>query len=473
MFAKIRVWNQALCVFVIFCFLIAQSGTLFSYQRQPAQKTDKVLKTPTGISGVLNDPNGKPIENGLLLVTNEELDILYGEAISSEKPLGKFQITEVPSGKELYVYSFHPEFPGAIDFQKVYLRDGQLKEVKVDVDKQLLELDQANKMFPNGRIDFYQKIISLLSQSESKPIATRIIDQLNMAQRIKEPTQANQQLENSKEEEEISTVSLEKEQSIKAKKKKFPWLPVLIGVGAITVAVVVMLLSKKKDSSDDTDDIVIPNGPTFEMIPIPGGTYEMGSDSPDMYNRPQHTVTISSFLMSKYEVTQELWQAVMGSNPSNFLNGGKYPVEKVSWNDAQAFIQKLNTLTGKQYRLPTDAEWEYACRAGTTGVRYGSLDAIAWNDSNSGGTTHPVGQKLPNAFGLYDTIGNVMEWCRDLLYDTSEPQTDPVGNESSNETAIRGGCYSDGDHFCTASVFVPLQKYSKTDRVGFRLAREY
>src|SRR6185295_12837821 len=126
-----------------------------------------------------------------------------------------------------------------------------------------------------------------------------------------------------------------------------------------------------------------------------------------------HKVRITrQFEIGKYEVTQEQWQAVMGDNPSNF-KGANLPVEKVSWNDAQDFLLKLNARDGYTYRLPTEAEWEYACRAGSMGDFAGELDDVAWYDKNSGSKTHPVGQKRPNVWGLYDMHGNVSEWCSD------------------------------------------------------------
>ena len=147
--------------------------------------------------------------------------------------------------------------------------------------------------------------------------------------------------------------------------------------------------------------------------------FQMGSASPEALSWKEQPVTqvrISrSFDLGKYEVTQGQWAAVMGSNPSHFKECGlDCPVEEVSWEDAQEFIRRLNAMDGAgTYRLPTEAEWEYAARAGTTGDRYGNLDAIAWHDGNSGGDPHPVGQKAPNAFGLHDMLGNVWEWVGD------------------------------------------------------------
>ena len=154
---------------------------------------------------------------------------------------------------------------------------------------------------------------------------------------------------------------------------------------------------------------------------IPAGEFRMGSAGGNDDERPVHAVRISRpYALSKYEVTQAEWEAVMGSNPSGFAEcGPSCPVEQVSWDNAQEFIGRLNARAGGvRYRLPTEAEWEYAARAGTSGDRYGNLDAIAWYDGNSGGRTHPVGQKAPNAWGLHDMHGNVGEWVEDCWHDS-------------------------------------------------------
>jgi formylglycine-generating enzyme required for sulfatase activity len=192
----------------------------------------------------------------------------------------------------------------------------------------------------------------------------------------------------------------------------------------------------------------------MEFVLIPAGTFIMGSpdSDPDAHDRekPPHQVTLSQdFYLGKYPVTQAQWEAVMGTNPSRFFKGADRPVGQVSWDDVQAFMQKLNEREGvDHYRLPTEAEWEYACRAGS-GTRYhfgddaARLSDYAWYRANSEGQTHPVGQKQPNAWGLYDMHGNVWEWVQDWYgaY-TANPVTNPIGPTSGADHVIRGGCWS-------------------------------
>ncbi len=180
----------------------------------------------------------------------------------------------------------------------------------------------------------------------------------------------------------------------------------------------------------------------FEFVKIPAGEFMMG----DKDDGPIHRVKISQgFEIGKYEVTQALWEAVMGNNPSRF-KGSDLPVETVSWEDAQQFISQLNSQDKRyQYRLPTEAEWEYACRAGTTGDYAGNLYEMAWYENNSGNQTHPVGQKKPNAWGLYDMHGNVWEWCADWYdsdYYRNSPTTDPQGPSTGSSRVHRGGVWA-------------------------------
>ena len=197
------------------------------------------------------------------------------------------------------------------------------------------------------------------------------------------------------------------------------------------------------------------------MVYVSGGTFTMGATSEqgsDAWGdeKPTHSVTLSSFYLCKYEVTQALWRAVMGNNPSNF-KGDNLPVEQVSWDDCQTFISRLNNLTGKNFRLPTEAEWEYAARGGnrSRGYKYSGsnkISDVAWYTDNSGSKTHPVGTKSPNELGLYDMSGNVYEWCSDW-YGTysSSSQTNPAGPSSGSSRVYRGGSWCGVARFCRSS----------------------
>ena len=218
------------------------------------------------------------------------------------------------------------------------------------------------------------------------------------------------------------------------------------------------------------NNMVYVSGGAFTM----GATSEQGSDAWDA-EKPTHSVTLSSFYLCKYEVTQALWRAVMGNNPSNFKSDN-LPVEQVSWNDCQTFISRLNNLTGKNFRLPTEAEWEYAARGGNRswGYKYSGsnvLSDVAWYGDNSGCKTHPVGSKSPNELGLYDMLGNVWEWCSDWkgTY-SSSAQTNPTGPSSGSRRVNRGGSWLGVAWFCRSSVRGGDSPDGRSIDLGLRLA---
>ena len=197
----------------------------------------------------------------------------------------------------------------------------------------------------------------------------------------------------------------------------------------------------------------------MEFVRVPAGEFLMGSTSEEALSREQPVTRVRigrAFELGKHEVTEAEWEAVMGSNPSHFDEcGGDCPVEQVSWDDVQEFIGRLNTLEGEaRYRLPTEAEWEYAARAGTRGDRYGGdLDAIAWCGEGFDGSTHPVGQKAPNAFGLHDMLGNVWEWTEDWFGEyPGGSVTDPRGPASGSYRVNRGGSWIGYARGCRASL---------------------
>ncbi len=234
-----------------------------------------------------------------------------------------------------------------------------------------------------------------------------------------------------------------------------------------------------------------------EMVFVQGGTFTMGKNKDvfdtvfdsifslfnpveerwlDNSEKP-HQVTVNSFYIGKYPITQAQWKAIMGNNPAYF-KGDNLPIEYISWNDTQEYINKLNRLTGKNYRLPTEAEWEYAARGGikSRGYRYSGsnyLNEIAWYRDNSNDSPHPVGTKLPNELGIYDMSGNINEWCNDLydeFYYYSSPQNNPKGPSSGWGRVFRGGSCHEPDICCHVALRRPLSPDEPYNCFGFRLA---
>ena len=222
-------------------------------------------------------------------------------------------------------------------------------------------------------------------------------------------------------------------------------------------------------------------GGTFTM----GATAEQGSDA-DNDEKPAHKVTLSDYYIGKYEVTQAEWEAVMGERPtsdgdkwtSEYGLGSNYPAYNISWNDCDAFIRKLNELTGMKFKLPTEAQWEYAARGGKSsgGYKYSGgndIGAVTWYGGNSGNGTHPVGGKQANELGLYDMSGNVYEWCSDWYgksYYSSSPQTDPTGPSSGSGRVLRGGSWYYYATYCRVANRNSNSVSARSNRYGMRLA---
>jgi sulfatase modifying factor 1 len=213
-----------------------------------------------------------------------------------------------------------------------------------------------------------------------------------------------------------------------------------------------------------------------EMVLVKGGSFQMGSSSGDDDEIPVHEVSISSYYLSKYEVTQSLWRQVMGSNPSFFKDCDQCPVESVSWIMVQDFLQKLNSITGKLYRLPTEAEWEFAALGGrrSEGFKYSGSNQIKQVGifvENASERTHTVGQKLPNELGIYDMCGNVLEWCSDWKGEYSAIlSVNPQGNSQGTERVLRGGSWKNSAPYCTSSHRHSYVPFNEGSDCGFRLA---
>lgn len=241
--------------------------------------------------------------------------------------------------------------------------------------------------------------------------------------------------------------------------------------------------NRAKTARSPFETITIPGtNVSFKMVFVEGGTFMMGAknanDEAESDEKPTHQVSLSDYYIGETQVTQALWKAVMGENPSEFKRNPNRPVENVSWNDCQRFIEKLNGLTGKSFHLPTEAQWEFAARGGNLGKNKGFkyagsdiLNEVAWYEGNSKGKSHPVAQKDANELGLYDMSGNVWEWCQDWFGDyTDEPQTDPKGPENGSFRVYRGGSWR--NIYFTGRVLIRRQFFPdyKDNDVGLRLA---
>lgn len=236
-------------------------------------------------------------------------------------------------------------------------------------------------------------------------------------------------------------------------------------------------------AQDSVLRVEIANAPVLEMVYVGGGVFTMGSnDSKGVANqyestRPEHEVTVGAFYIGRFEVTQALWTAVMGENPSFFRGSGNLPVENITWTQAQEFCMLLSQQTGRRFRLPTEAEWEFAARAGGSfpfaGCNRNLLDSCAWYCVNSESRTHEVGTRVPNAFGLYDMSGNVAEWCGDWMGTYTEVrQSDPHGPQTGDSRIVRGGHYYSTSSSCAVfdrGWYVPT---GKTEYYGLRLVME-
>lgn len=287
----------------------------------------------------------------------------------------------------------------------------------------------------------------------------------------------------------LSSQSAQSDSPSRPRSRQAKIFAIAVAVLAV-VGIVALIFANRPSADEDLTDVAEPiqgnsrtytaKGVTFTMIKVPGGTFTMGAtDEQGNYVNndwfPLLSVTLSSYWIGQTEVTQELWTAVMGSNPSYF-KGDNLPVESFSWEDCQEFIAKLNALTGEKFRLPTEAEWEYAARGGKSGgtMYAGSNDisSVAWYSDNSSDQTHQVGTKAANRLGIYDMSGNVWEWCQDWYadYDAAE-QTNPQGPAYDSYCVVRGGSWDNDAGDCRVwnrSLDSPSGSYSG---LGLRLAR--
>ena len=261
-----------------------------------------------------------------------------------------------------------------------------------------------------------------------------------------------------------------------------------VNVSDVT-ALVNLIINGGGGESENPNPTFTANGVSFEMVKVEGGVFTMGATSEqggDAYSdeKPTHQVTLSSYYIGKTEVTQELWEAVMGKSVSQIASenglstngvGSKNPMYYITWDDCQEFITKLNELTGKKFRLPTEAEWEYAARGGnkSKGYKYSgsnTINDVAWYKDNSKSLIQAVATKAPNELGIYDMSGNVEEWCSDRFGKySSDSQSNPIGPDSGSYRVCRGGCYGDAAQYCRVSYRDLYNPASNSYHLGLRL----
>ena len=252
--------------------------------------------------------------------------------------------------------------------------------------------------------------------------------------------------------------------------KKFLLLIVIILI-TLSLEVKVTPTVAAKTGNTYTEKV---DGVSIEMVHIKGGTFNMGSNNGESNEKPIHSVTVSSFYMGKYEVTNREYM-IYDPKHKGCWSEKNYPVECISWDDAVGYCKWLSKKTGKSYRLPTEAEWEYACRGGTTTEYYWGDDmdgSYCWYCSNSDSKLHPVGEKLPNPYGLYDMNGNVWEWCSDWYgenYYSHSSSTNPQGPSSGSGRVWRGGCCYNYDHYCRSGIRYFYSPGYRNGYLGFRL----
>ncbi len=249
----------------------------------------------------------------------------------------------------------------------------------------------------------------------------------------------------------------------------------------ICILATLLALCLNTSAQDSSDQSSVLQELAGNMVLVEGGTFTMGASENQLKEaesdeKTLHQVTLDGFYICKYEVTQDLWTYVMGKNPSHFKNA-RCPVENITWNDCQQFIDKLNALTGETYRLPTEAEWEYAARGGnhSKGYKYAgsnSIDDVAWCSVNSGNSTHIVGEKKPNELGLYDMSGNVYEWCQDWKAPYSHKhEVNPRGAEEGTYRVNRGGRWCGSTRACRVSDRSKSLPRDHFYHLGIRLAK--
>jgi len=371
-----------------------------------------------------------------------------------------------------------------IDRQKRQ-EEEEMKRKQTEIDELQKQIDNMkNKTVSGGSADDLDKMLAVIEQRKKQQAELDDMKKRAEEQRLKREKELEElKRQENKAKQDAFKIKIEKYNKIANSEfgqdmKKSAWNLILKDYGLAENSIA------EGDIAALTDKIGIEfSDGSFQMIRVKGGTFQMGSNDGESDEKPIHTVALSDYYIGKFEVTQKQWQEVMGSNPSNFKNCDDCPVEQVSWNDIQEFIKKLNTQTGLRYRLPTEAEWEYAARGGQNAEvrtqkwagadKENQLGDYAWYSSNSGSKTHPVGQKKSNPLGIYDMSGNVWEWCSDWYgaY-SSGSQTNPQGASSGSSRVLRGGSWGGNATYARCASRGYDAPSDRGIYIGFRLVRD-
>ena len=390
------------------------------------------------------------------------------------------------------------------------LKEKQQKEELVRIEQQKLEEEIAEQQRLAAHKAEEERIEN---EKQAKFLAKKLLkekqeqDRLEQ-QKLQEEQAKQQRLAAQKDEEEESIPVLKQQpmsaethrslqdpaasETINPNRKKLIYLLAPLVLIALVVSIVYFSTKppepiKKTEIKQPENNVVEINSLSPPMVLVKGGEFMMGDDnSTEKDEKPAHKVIVSDFYIGKYEVTQKQWTDIMGTNPSNFKGCDNCPVEQVSWNDVQDFIKKLNQKPGKTYRLPTEAEWEFACRAGTT-TPFNTGNNLTTSQANYNGNypynsnpkgiyrekTMPVGSFAPNTLGLYDMHGNVWEWCSDWYdgkYYANSPQNNPKGPSTGSHRVIRGGSWYNYAQYCRSAIRNGRTPDSRDADLGFRLA---
>ncbi len=439
-----------------------------SITKMPAVNNSNFILKDTGISAILLD---------VLFATNEDCDLYVGEEFKGTVNRSKHKYLKLPPGSYVYKAKSKSTFD---ELKETFVvRDGDSNEVFIDLLYVVDENSQQRESIKNKNLIDSQILVSTKNKIITPKLESNKIEPNKEAEnKTIIPSTEEKKIEPNKETGKKIIVPKPEEKKIETSEEKK-----IEPYKEVEKKIVVPKPEEKKIPTNKKAEDVFINAILSDMVSINEGNFIMGNNKAQSNDEIEHPVTIGPLLFSRYEVTQQQWENVMGYNPSNNKDCSTCPVENVSWEEAMDFIIKLNEISNKKFRLPTEAEWEYVAKIGgkseidKEGGPEKYIKKTAWYSGNSNKKTHPVGEKQPNVSGIYDLLGNVSEWCADWyeadFYKKAKSQKNPGGPISGTEKVIRGGSYNDSsaDRF-RPSLRNKLKPESKSLDIGFRIVME-